>query len=133
MIFGHLANVVGHEEIDQIRVPRFSNPISETMYHLIDHSYLKENDLETNSSWNSPLFVTDPIEDKWVYVNQSRRATNMYSKVEDGLFAKINIPTNEVIAFFGGFRYSKHTWEDMKLFDPVYFRPLYMEPGIYLI
>ena len=133
MIFGHLANVVGHEEIDQIRVPRFSNPISETMYHSIDHSYLKENDLETNSSWNSPLFVTDPIEDKWVYVNQSRRATNMYSKVEDGLFAKINIPTNEVIAFFGGFRYSKQTWEDMKLFDPVYFRPLYMEPGIYLI
>ena len=132
MIFGHLANVVGQDEVGQIRVPRFSNPISDTIYRSIDHSYVKENYPETNSSWTSPLFVTDHIEDKWVYVNESRSATNMYSQVEHGLFAKINIPTNEVIAFYGGFRYSKHTWDDMKIFDPVYFRPLYMEPGTYL-
>jgi hypothetical protein len=133
MILGHLANLVGQDEVDQISVPRFSNPISDTIYRSIDHSYLKENYLETASSWKSPLFVTDHIEDKWVYVNESRRVTNMYSQVEEGLFAKINIPTNEVIAFFGGFRYSKQTWEEMKLFDPEYFRPLYMEPGTYLI
>jgi hypothetical protein len=133
MISGHLANVVGQDEVDQIRVPLFSSPISDTKYRTIEHSYANEDYLETNSSWISPLLVTDPIEDKWVYVNESKSASNIYSQVEHGLFAKINIPTNEVIAFYGGFRYSKDIWDVMKLFDPVYFRPLYMEPGTYLL
>jgi hypothetical protein len=135
----HINNVLNdelhHNNTDNCKSSDSSDGRSSTHINRTNKSESRlflESYLESTSSCKSTLFVTDHIEDKWVYVNESR-VTSMYSQVEEGLFAKSNIPTNEVIAFFGGFRYSKQTWEDMKLLDPVYFRPLYMEPGMYLL
>ena len=129
LISGHLAKVIGQSEVEQIRIPQFSDPISDTKYQSIDQSYMNKSFLVSNHLSKSPLLITDPTEDHWVYVNKSQTLKHMSSKNEDGLFAKRNIPEHQVVAFYGGFRFSKSSWDDMRVFDPLYFRPVYMEPG----
>ena len=126
---GHLADIIGQDDIDQLRVPRFSNPISDRIYHSIDLSNLNETHLTSNVSSIPHFLTTDPVEDKWVYVNESRIKKHMHSKGEDGLFAKTDIPSHQMISFYGGFRYNKSIWEDMNLLDPIYARHVYIEPG----
>ena len=51
----------------------------------------------------------------------------MYSKTEEGVLAKIDIPKNKIVAFYGGFRYNKLVWDEINLFDPIYWRPVYID------
>jgi len=122
---GHLADIIGQDDVEQLRVPRLSNPVSKTIYYPLDLSNLNE----TKNSKIPPALITDPVEDKWVYVNESKIKKHMYSKGEEGLFAKMEIPPNQLISFYGGYRYNKSTWENMNILDPEYASHVYLEQG----
>ncbi len=85
-----------------MRVPILDEPSGPVMRHVfLDFDNIVD-----------PL-ITDPMEDKYVYVNKS-------SIQGDGLFAKIDILKNTVVSYFGGFHYSRTKWNDTKIFDPIY-------------
>ena len=126
---GHLADIIGQDDVEQFRVPRFSSPISEKIYHSIEIQSLNESNLTSKSSQIAPTLVTDPVEDKWIYVNDSKIKRHLYSQKEEGVFAKMEIPSNQLISFYGGYRYNKSVWEEIKELDPKYASYVYTDPG----
>ena len=127
MISGYLADIIGQEEVDQIRIPHLSKPLSDTIYSTIEFSDIIDGKVALTSNPSSSHLVADPVEDKWVYVKESENITNMYTEHEDGLFAKIDIPEKQIVSFFGGIIIDKESWNQMRLLDPVYFRPVYTD------
>ena len=124
---GYLADIIGQKEVDQIRIPQFSKPLSDTIYNTIEFSDIVDGKVAPTSNLPSSHLVADPVEDKWVYVKESENITNMYTEHEDGLFAKIDIPEKQIVSFFGGIIIDKESWNQMRLLDPVYFRPVYTD------
>ena len=64
----------------------------------------------------------DKVEENWVYVNRTWLNKTFTDHGEEGLFAKKNIPKDEIISFYGGIILSKETWDYMRLVDPTYYR-----------
>lgn len=126
VVSGQLATVIGQVEVEQIRVPQFSAHQSDTIYRAIDFSR-SNSEILIEDNITSPCLIADPVEDIWVYVNTSQSVKHMYSKTEEGVFAKIDIPSDKIVAFYGGFRYNKYEWNEINLFDPIYWRPVYIE------
>ena len=60
--------------------------------------------------------VTDAVEDKYVYVNESLTING-----GQGLFAKVDIPGGTNFAYFGGHVYTDKQWNATTFFDPNYF------------
>ena len=58
----------------------------------------------------------DPLEKRYVYVNQSR-----LPDAGQGLFAKVDIAPDTIFAFFGGFVYTAQEWNNTNLLYPKYF------------
>ena len=64
----------------------------------------------------------DNVEETWVYVNKTKLKKTHSDNSEEGLFSKKDIPSGQIISFFGGIILSKELWENKRLIDPSYFR-----------
>ena len=95
--------IIGMEMEHQIVSPKFSDPKGDILTNVI-----------TTDGEFKDVTVTDLLEDKMVYVNNSQYHGQ-------GLFAKTDIATNSIVAFFGGNLYTAHAWNKTTFFDPNYF------------
>lgn len=105
MLSGQAADLENIEMIDEMITPIFGTP-----YGLVYHSFTSD-----DGTINDPL-TTDPLEDKYVYVNASKLIEN-----EQGLFAKTNISASTIFAYFGGFVHSSKSWNSTNLTYPKYY------------
>lgn len=103
MMSGQLAQVIGEESMDDMKVPLFSEP-SGTVYRY---------GIEEGANTLTDPLVTDITEDTWVYVKKSNISG-------EGLFAKQDVPGNTVVAYFGGIQVSMAEWNKTKTLDPNY-------------
>ena len=104
MIQGQPVKIEGMDQLHQIVIPKFSDPQGPFLKHCIN----------SDGQFQDSL-MSDLIEDKYVYVNDSKIAGQ-------GLFAKRDIPNGAIFAFFGGKLYTAQAWNDTftKFFDPQY-------------
>ena len=100
---GQSVEIVGMSQMHKITIPEFSDP----------KGPIYRNCINTDGKFQDAL-VTDPVEDRYVYINES--IINGY-----GLFAKIDIPKGTNFAYFGGQLYTAQAWNDTTFFDPQYF------------
>lgn len=105
MVSGQAADLENIEFIDGMIVPVFSNPRGQ-----VYHSFTSEDGTITD-----PL-TPDPLEDKYVYVNDSKWIEN-----EQGLFSKTNISANTIFAYFGGFLYTSQQWNSTNITYPRFY------------
>lgn len=119
MMAGQVAPIIGHTLHNGVAVPTFGPPEG-PVYRFVAPS-------DTTTDLVDPL-VPDSTEETWVYVKQS----TLGPLVGDGLFAQKEIPSNTVVAFFGGLRIDSNTWNDTKPVDPEYWIKVNDKEVIYL-
>ena len=102
---GQIVDITGIEAIDNVVVPKFSEPSPSDQKYT--HCPGKDKDVFHEA------LVPDPEEEKYVYVNESL----VHGQ---GLFAKEDIPANTIFAYFGGFTYTSQAWNQTTFFDPLY-------------
>lgn len=102
MLEGQSVTVESLEYIHDIVVPKFSSPSGYKYKHFAtQHGVLNEGHIQ------------DPLEEKFVYVNDSA----VHGK---GLFAKIDISVDTIFAYSGGFVYDTQSWNNTDFYAPRY-------------
>ena len=71
---------------------------------------------------SNPTENIDIFEGAWAYVNKTKLKKTHTDISEDGLFSKKDIPSGQIISFFGGIIFTKEFWGKKCLIDPSYFR-----------
>ena len=101
MVSGTEAKIIDIQHEDGIVVPVFDELSGPVFNHI---TFDKDDGL-----------VPDPLEERYVFVNQS-----VIANAGQGLFAKIDIPVDTIFAYFGGFLYTTYAWNQTNFFDPSY-------------